>query len=286
MDKLTKDDFIELDICPWGGDTESEFSFLYEDDLGCGIYRCEKCGIVFARRRLSESGLQKYWSDYESRVHVADDEVVRKRIKMYQIDYNYICGFKQSGKVLDVGCGNGDFLSHFKAGGYETFGVEFGKEAAAIAARKHDVWWGKFPQYCTDRKYDLIIFRGVLQYVPEPKKYLEKAISLLGSSGMIFVTAQPNMGSFCFNLFKKFFTQPVTGSDFVGYTEPILTSWFSEKGFRKVGEAYFYENTPYADIENDILNVARAVCEKQNGKEIEFKSPAFWGNMMSLVYQK
>ena len=53
-----------------------------------------------------------------------------------------------------------------------------------------------------------------------------------------------------------------------------------------VGEKYFYENTPYANVYSDIQKVMAALELKKNGKEINFKAPAFWGNMMSLVYKK
>lgn len=42
----------------------------------------------------------------------------------------------------------------------------------------------------------------------------------------------------------------------------------------------------HADIENDILKVASAINKIRNGKQLNFKSPAFYGNMMSLVYIK
>jgi len=40
-----------------------------------------------------------------------------------------------------------------------------------------------------------------------------------------FITAQPNMNSFTFRLFGQRFIQPVTGTDFIGYTEQVLSSY-------------------------------------------------------------
>ena len=34
------------------------------------------------------------------------------------------------------------------------------------------------------------------------------------------------------------------------------------------------------------MRVAKAIEVNKNGKEINFSAPAFWGNMMSLVYRK
>ena len=287
MEILTKDDFETLRQCPWDATPSEIAEFLYQDDMGCDIVKCPKCGIVYAKCRLNESGLPKYWGDYLSRIHVHDPEAVEKRNKMYQIDYAFSSQFVPSGKVLDVGCGNGSFMSVYEQHGYNVVGVEYGKEAADTAEKQHSVRYGVFDEMdFGEEKFDLVIFRGVLQYVPYPKKYIEKAISLLSSGGYLFITAQPNMNSLAFRLFRKMFTQPVTGADFIGYTESTLSSYLQSVGLQKVGEQYFYEETPYANVEEDLLKMAKAIQYKRSEKEIDFKAPAYWMNMMTLMYRK
>ena len=109
---------------------------------------------------------------------------------------------------------------------------------------------------------------------------------MLSSGGHLFITAQPNMNSLAFRLFRKMFTQPVTGADFIGYTEPTLSSYLQSVGLRKVGEQYFYEETPYANVEEDLLKMAKAIQYKRDEKKIDFKAPAYWMNMMTLMYRK
>ena len=292
MEILTKDDFETLPQCPWDDTPSDDAEFLYQDDMGCDVVKCPNCGIVYAKRRLNENGLPKYWSDYLSRVHVHDPEIVEKRNQMYQIDYAFSNQFVRSGKILDVGCGNGSFMKVYEQHGYDVVGIEYGKEAAAIAEKDHRVRYGVFDEMdFGDEKFDLIIFRGVLQYVPHPKKYLKKAVELLSresdksSGGHLFITAQPNMDALAFQLFGKNFTQPVTGGDFIGFTEPALTAYLANLGLQKKGEQYFYTETPYANEEEDLLKMAKAIQYQRRGQEIDFKAPAYWGNMMTLMYK-
>lgn len=291
MELLTQDDFETLHQCPWDAVTSEGAEFLYQDDMGCDVVRCPSCGVVYARRRLNGKGLPKYWSDYLSRVHVHDLDAVEKRNKMYQIDYAFSSRFVPFGKVLDVGCGNGSFMEVYEKHGYDVIGVEYGQEAATFAEKQHRVRYGIFDEMdFQEEKFDLIIFRGVLQYVPYPKKYLKKAVGLLAvgegdrSGGHLFITAQPNMKSLGFRLFGKNFTQPVNGVDFIGLNERVLTEYLTDLGGEKVGEQYFYLETPYADEEADLLKMAKAVQYKGRHKEIDFKAPAYWGNMMTLIY--
>jgi hypothetical protein len=55
---------------------------------------------------------------------------------------------------------------------------------------------------------------------------------------------------------------------------------------RKIATRSFYEETPYANVEQDILAVADAIQKHSRGQEIDKMSPAFWGNMMSVIYAK
>lgn len=283
---LNDNDFEWVHECPWDAASEDRFEFLYKDQWGCDIVRCCNCGLVFAKKRLSKSGLDKYWKHYLSRVHLIDARLVSDRNRMYQIDYNYINGYVKRGRVLDVGCGNGAFMALFEKNGYETMGVEFGKEAYEKADLQHNVRYGTLPDIDFSETFDLIIFRGVLQYIQTPIPYIKKAISLLNDRGYIFITAQPNMDSFCAKLYGNRFVLPVTAADCVGYNQRLLTAFFEKNDLRKVGETYFYEETPYADVENDILRVARAIKQKKEIGKILESSPPFWGNMMSLIYQK
>lgn len=286
MVDLIERDFEHLDKCPMCEAPKSKV--LYATAYECEVVKCERCGLVFSKKRLNKQGLAKYWGNYLSRVHLANEELVNQRQLMYKLEFDYINNFvknNDSHKVLDVGCSRGDFLEFFKEG-YECFGVEYGHEAASEASKKYKVWEGEFPLIDIEEKFDLIIFRGVLQYVPYPKDYLNKAKNLLNQNGCIYITSTPNMNSFAFNLFLENFRLPVNYVDFIGYSPKIFDEYFLKYNFEKSGEYYFYEDTPYANFEKDISQIAQAIQCKKSGIKIDFKAPSFWGNMMSLVYRK
>ncbi len=284
---FNEEDYEILDECPWCG--ADDFKIIYYTEDNCHVAKCNKCNLVLAKKRLNSSGLSKYWKHYLSQMHLIDTDLVEKRKQMYKLEFELIDRFINKDKkikVLDVGCGAGNFLDIFNENGYQCFGVEFGEEAAREVAGKYKVWKGIFSNLDIDEKFDLIIFRGVIQYIPYPKDYLEKAFSVLNEGGYIYITSVPNVDSVCFKLFKEKFTLPVSKSDFFAFTTKHFIDFFDSKKCKKVSKYFFYEETPYANIEKDILLVAEAIKLKNQGRSITFKAPPFWGNLFSLVFRK
>lgn len=286
MIHLTQECFTEVKSCPWCGATDK--TMLYRDQYQAGIQECAVCGLIYSDLILNELGLERYWTNYLTEIQTKDSSLVEQREKMYTVEYDFIHRFIdcKDKAVLDVGCGNGKFLERFRHAGAYCCGVEYGREAAEEASKKFKVWYGVFPEIELRRTFDLIIFRGSLQYCINPKSYLKKAMDVLNPGGLLFITSTPNMRSLCFRLFKEKFTLPVCVTDYYGFHETLITELIDELGGKLLCSHCFYQETPYADPYNDILKVAKAITCHQNGEKIHFSAPAFFDNMLSLVYQK
>lgn len=277
--------YRDVTECPWCRHTEG--IQLYGLKQGGFTIRCAKCGLVYATRVLSDEGIKIYWSDYESAVHTLDREKAEQRRKMYRIDYGFISPFlAPKSRVLDIGCSNGDFLDVFAEDGHICEGVEFGKEAYELASKKYHVYFGNLSELSIPSKYNLIVFRGVVQYLLEPKKDLKKAIDLLADEGILYITASPNSESICFKLFLDHFSLPVTETDYYMYSENVLTAFMQENGMELMAKAQLYLETPYANPEDDIIRIAKAINLKSIQQQIDFQSPAFFDNMLTLAYKK
>lgn len=248
--------FEKIDRCPWC--QSSSRDNLWKDQFGHVVCRCKDCGTVYASERLDAKSREVYWNGYNSKVHQSDKVLVDQRKQMYEIEYRFISDFiKDNCRVLDVGCGKGDFLQLFKEHGHKAFGVEIGKEAYDEALKSGiDVYFGEFPDIEELEFYDLVIFRGSIQYFTDPKKYFEKCVEILDLEGLVYIY-YANTAAFCFELFKDKFTVPVSGFDYYGTNECILADYFGHKGFVKIATKDYYEDTPYANYESDILRVRR-----------------------------
>ena len=105
-----------------------------------------------------------------------------------------ILPYKSSGRLLDVGCGNGVFLNrasqYFQCDGLDT------AETSQKIIEKHfgikvNVSTLEDYEYETDQKYDVITMFHVLEHVYDLGAAIDKSVKLLKSDG-ILVIAVPN----------------------------------------------------------------------------------------------
>jgi 2-polyprenyl-3-methyl-5-hydroxy-6-metoxy-1,4-benzoquinol methylase len=105
---------------------------------------------------------------------------------------------KKPGRLLDVGCGRGDFLHVMEERGWDVHGLDFDREAALAARTLYglDVRIGTLSDVVAAReRFDVVTASHVLEHVPDPVEFLRQCRSLLKVDGMLILKT-PNVGSF------------------------------------------------------------------------------------------
>jgi SAM-dependent methyltransferase len=101
-------------------------------------------------------------------------------------------GSTLSGRLLEVGCGHGDFLMRAAARSLSVTGVEFSPDAAQIAAARAG---GQCRVLCGDirqamapgEKFDYVVFADVLEHVRDPRGFLRDVHSVLKADAIVAV---------------------------------------------------------------------------------------------------
>ncbi|HEU0100058.1 MAG TPA: class I SAM-dependent methyltransferase [Allosphingosinicella sp.] len=92
-------------------------------------------------------------------------------------------------KLLDVGCGNGEYLGRARKAGWEVFGCDF-DPAAVVAARQSgaEVRQGGAESFLDSRgSFDAVTLSHVVEHVHDPAGLLALCLDLLKPGGSIFV---------------------------------------------------------------------------------------------------
>lgn len=106
-------------------------------------------------------------------------------------------------KLLDIGCGTGDFLLTCKNNGWNVEGVEPNKNAKNIAETKLSSTIYTDIDNVLSKRFDVITLWHVLEHVPNLEEYTSKLKLLLKPQGVLIV-AVPNFKSYDALYYKQF----------------------------------------------------------------------------------
>ena len=131
-------------------------------------------------------------------------------------------------KLLEPGCGRGEFLNNFQDLGLDVFGVDISPEAVAfengLDVKLCDVENEKLP--FDDNTFDVIYSKSFIEHLYYPEKYLEEAYRVLKSNG-ILLTLVPDWES-NYKIYYDDYTHRTP------FTKMALTDAYKMYGFKEV----------------------------------------------------
>ena len=183
-------------LCPFcGAPSVFRLEAPSPDDVGgpCHkLYQCDPCAVAFVHPvppSNGDSGLyaESYYSRFGKILEWASRRLLiskRKRIE----------AFARKGKILDFGCGKGEFLREMQRAGWDVRGVESSDSARKILPPPLGRLVFKELSALSSERFEVITLWHVLEHLPNPKRTLAEIIPLLKKDGLLFA-AVPNLAS-------------------------------------------------------------------------------------------
>jgi 2-polyprenyl-3-methyl-5-hydroxy-6-metoxy-1,4-benzoquinol methylase len=140
--------------------------------------------------------------------------------------------FVPNGKLLDIGCGRGDYLVEMKKIGWNIFGVETGYAGVLTAQKKGvDVFHGSIVDApFSGKMFDFIRMEDVLEHLPNPLETMIILHNLLKDNGKVRITV-PNLDSFTFKLFGTYWFPLETPRHLYMYSPRAIRNLMEFTGF-------------------------------------------------------
>jgi len=159
---------------------------------------CTDCGHVFNESGARYKTTSFYTESYrlmdlspesEFKFYSGTDSISYSNWRLSSLIENF--SIKSSGKILDIGCGKGNFLQRFseKFPNWSLYGIEASLNALKFAKEKlpsAKFYEGLFNQDPFGEKFDLIVSLGVLEHLENPTTFLQLAITCLKEDGIFF----------------------------------------------------------------------------------------------------
>lgn len=164
------------------------------------IFFCSKCMIGMTIPAPSPEELGELYSsdNYRAASGVKFNRPLERIVFLFRLGRKRrIEKYIKTGRILDIGCGRGLFLSLMGSGGWEVAGTEFNEETASFASRAYRVEvktggpaeWG-----FKDESFDVITINHALEHIRNPGEIISACKRLLRKGGLL-VIAVPNISS-------------------------------------------------------------------------------------------
>lgn len=233
---------INVELCPVCNRADKRSYCHAVDILRDGrIYKiseCKSCFHKFTDPCVSERDIGGFYTDnYYTKAmdpSLVDGRQIFSKVKgffsRFIPTHNYF-SLKSfgNGRLLDVGCGNGNFFKIYTKLGWDCTGMDPDVDALEIATRLNpDVTFISDSLAAhsseSDKTYSAIVFSHVLEHTYNPISQLQAAKALLASNGKIIVMV-PNADCLEAKIFGRFWR---------GYEAPTHIQHFSPRSIRQL----------------------------------------------------
>lgn len=135
----------------------------------------------------------------------ATREMKRATARQYLAEIQRYAG-AATGRLLEIGCGDGDFLVEAEAAGFHVTGVEYAPAACAQARARlarGTIVCGELETAGLDAaQFDRCVLSDVIEHVRDPLAFLREIHRLLKPGGVIFI-ATPSLASWSARLLRE-----------------------------------------------------------------------------------
>lgn len=179
------------------------------------IVKCEKCEFMYLNPTFNYDQIKEIYSN-NSTVggqwinfwNIYKKPRFKKRNEysdVFTLIHKYLDNKKAH--ILDIGCGDGHFLSIAKEKGFKITGLDLNKERINYGISNYNLNHGELihgtiDQLKIDFKYDVIILFDIIEHVINPIDFLTSVRKLVDNEGLVIILTM-SLDSVTYKLFKK-----------------------------------------------------------------------------------
>lgn len=189
------------------------------------IRQCPACGLISLYPQLPKSKISAYYPSSSYYSYNDNGDSVFRKFRNYLIRRFYyptvfskilftfvntvpaIPVMRRGGRLMDIGCGNGETLRSLKKYGWNTYGVDIDARAVAYAKKSglSRVYKGTYEYLSAypDNYFDVIRSYHVIEHLDNPGKFIELSWRKLKKGGE-FICGTPNAASIYRHVFRSF----------------------------------------------------------------------------------
>lgn len=200
--------------CPVCESAEYKVYERFGSELQYTYVKCSNCGMIYQSPRPAynqhfiDAAYASYYQ-YADNLQLNDlTEIRESSVGMFKKEIEHISKYdKKKTAVLDIGSGMGTFLYAAKPVYKEAVGLDVSQQMASFVEKHLEikVFVQQFEEFTYPKKFSLIHMSHVIEHVPHPNLWLQKAKQMLDEDGILVINV-PNKFSLSFRM-QHFFVK-------------------------------------------------------------------------------
>jgi len=220
------------------------------------LVKCKQCSFVFDKRIPTQEELYEHYKVYS---YSTLKPLPKETSKSYNKLLDEFEKYRKNGNILDISCGQGDFLIEAKKRNWNVYGTEFSKSAVDIClSRGINMYKGDLNKKIFQNiSFDVVTSFEVIEHINTPQSFIEVSNYKLRNNGLLYCTT-PNFDAILRFMEKDKFK-------IINYPEHI--SFFTKKSISILGDRY---NLKKIKILTSGLDIGRFINILKNKKDIPY----------------
>ena len=170
--------------------------------------------------------------------------------------------FREPGRLLDFGCGAGDFLRRMKGFGWSVEGLDMSEDVARSVQEKTGIriHVGSLPHHdIQPETYDAVTMWNSLEHVHHPRQVVREAAKALRPGGLL-VVGVPNFASWSFKAYQQHWYALELPRHLSHFTPESLQELIAGEGLRI----------------HSLLHIGRSGCLRKSAKRATQAASGSW----------
>lgn len=237
-------------ICPACALTESRFCARKN---GFEVFRCRNCQTLFT---IGEDISEQFnYDGYYDESNLSVPQFIERRLDEIIGEFD---SYRQSNRLLDVGCGQGTLMAAARRGGWQVEGVEVSRSAVEFLRKKgFQVYHGKLTAAFPAHSFDVVTASELLEHVSEPLELLDEIVRILRPGGLFWATTPHGRGV----------SAKLLGAQWTVVSPPEHLHLFSVKGMKFLLEKAGFSSVKIRTYGTNPFEIGAALLGKISARE-------------------